>query len=400
MPRCAKLLLVTVTLFCLLDLSALGQDAATLKQHTAARAASVAALLSAGLAREGQSGYLAIVATQVSDQQKQVVTDENRDRSAIFRLIAAQTGETVDQVAALYAQRAQKLNIVATQNSNQGPVVPPNLPDSCGDKQIASNLLDRFAHDEDLKREAIQVDVVNKTVILSGAVSSDLARNYAVDMVGKNGCPITSVVNNIKIDSDKMIVGRIQQAFAKDPTLRTQHIQVDVSHGNVVLSGSVSENLVRTVAASTAGQIHGVATVTNNLRVQPHVPQGQARDSAPVHVNLTKTTLTGTWVGTFETCAQGHADISMRITESAPEDIAVSAEIAMSNAPSGTFTSHGILDPMNGFLTLQFGRWQHQPPGLAVGDIGGYVTYVNRLPAEFSGIVRQPGCGKITLRRK
>jgi len=55
---------------------------------------------------------------------------------------------------------------------------------------------------------------------------------------------------------------------------------------------------------------------------------------------------------------------------------------------------------MSGFLTLQFGRWQHQPPGLAVGDIGGYVTYVNQLPAEFSGIIRQPGCGKITLRKK
>jgi osmotically-inducible protein OsmY len=395
MMRCAKSFLVTVTLVCLFHLSAYGQDASTLKQHTAARAATVASLLSTGIVREGQSGYLVIISGQVNDQQKQVVADENRDRSAIFKLIALQTGETVDQVAALYAQRAQKLNPVVTQS----PPAAPNPSDSCGDKQIASNLLDRFSHDEDLKREAIQVDVVNKTVILSGAVSSDLARNYAVDMVGKNGCPITSVVNNIKIDSDKMIVSRVQQAFAKDPTLRAQHIQVDVSHGNVVLSGSVTENLIRTVAASTAGQIRGVATVTNNLRVQPSLPPGPVRDS-PVHVNSTKATLTGTWVGIFETCSQGHADISMRITESAPDDIAVSAEIAMSNAPSGTFTSHGILNTMSGFLTLQFGRWQHQPPGLAVGDIGGYVTYVNQLPAEFSGIIRQPGCGKITLRKK
>ncbi len=306
----------------------------------------------------------------------------------------------VNPAVAEKTEHAQKPNPVVAQTPNPSPPAAQNPPDSCGDRQIAANLQDRFANDEDLKREAIQVDVANRTVILSGAVSSDLARNYAVDMVSKNGCPVASVVNNIKIDSDKMVASRIQQAFAKDSTLRAQHIRVDVSHGNVVLSGSVTENLIRTVAASTAGQIHGAATVTNNLRVQPNPPSGPASDSPPSHGSLPKATLTGTWVGTYETCAQGHADISMRITESAPDDITVSAEIAMPNASSATFTSHGILNTMNSFLSLQFSGWQHQPPGLTVGDIGGYVTYVNQRPAEFSGIIRQPGCGKISLNKK
>jgi len=298
---------------------------------------------------------------------------------------------------------------------SQSPTpAPPTPPDSCGDRQIAANLQDRFSRDEDLKREAIQVDVANKTVILSGTVSSALARNYAVDMVSKNGCPVASVVNNLKIDSDKMIASRVQQAFAEDPTLRAQHIQVDVSHGNVVLSGSVTENLMRTVAASTAGQIHGAATVTNNLRVQPNPPSKSAPDSPswtttelkpapnspPTHGSLPKVNLTGRWVGTFETCAQGHADITVRITESAPDDIMALGEIAMPNASPGTFTSHGILNTINSFLSLQFSGWQHQPPGLTVGDIGGYVTYVNQRPAEFTGIIRQPGCGKISLKKE
>jgi osmotically-inducible protein OsmY len=401
MRHLAKLLLVTAILVCLLQSSVLAQDASTLKQGTVARAATIASLLSAGIVREDQSGFLVIIATQVSDQQRQVVTDENRDRSAIFRFIASQSGETAGQVAGLYAQRAQKLNPVVKQvQPPPPPPVAPTSPESCSDRQIAVNLQDRFARDEDIKKEAIQVDVVNKTVVLSGTVSSALARNYAVDMVNKNGCLVASVVNNLKIDSDKMIASRIQQSFTKEPTLRAQHIQVDVSHGNVVLSGSVPENLIRTVAASTADQIRGVSTVTNNIRVQANAPSAPEPDLPPNHGSLPKANLTGTWVGSYESCAQGRTDISMRITESAPSDITVSAEIAMPNGSPGIFTSHGILNTLNSFLSLQFGGWQHQPPGLSVGDIGGYVTYVNQRPAEFSGIIRPPGCGQISLKKK
>jgi osmotically-inducible protein OsmY len=301
---------------------------------------------------------------------------------------------------------APKLNTHVVPPPPPGPVVPntapvvPVAPDPCGDKQMAANLQDRFGRDEDLKAEAIQVDVANKTVILSGTVSSALARTYAVDVVGKSGCQAASVVNNLKIDSDKMIASRIQQSFSKEPTLRAQHIQVDVSRGNVVLSGSVAENLIRTVAASTAGQIRGVATVTNNIRVQASAPSTPAQDLPLAHASQPKTNLTGTWVGSYESCAQGHTDISMRITESAPDDIMVSAEIAMPNSASGTFTSHGILNTLNSFLSLQFSGWQHQPAGLSVGDIGGYVTYVNQRPAEFSGIIRPPGCGQISLKKR
>jgi hypothetical protein len=113
-----------------------------------------------------------------------------------------------------------------------------------------------------------------------------------------------------------------------------------------------------------------------------------------------QTALSGNWVGSYVTCAQGQSTLRVRLTETDPEDIRASFEIAMPNGAPATFTVSGILNTLNSFLALQFAGWQHQPPGLAMGNIGGYVTYVNQKPAAFSGIIRAPGCGQITLRKQ
>jgi hypothetical protein len=35
-----------------------------------------------------------------------------------------------------------------------------------------------------------------------------------------------------------------------------------------------------------------------------------------------------------------------------------------------------------------------------MGNIGGYVTYVNQKPDSFSGVIKSPGCGQISVRKQ
>lgn len=412
MPRNARLLFFLVLSICLLQLPTYAQDASALKQSTAARAPSVAALISSRVVREGQNGFLAMVATQPTDQARQIMSDENRDRIAIFKLIASQTSETPEQVAALYAQRAMKLNPQPLKDGAQPPPPPPVTPmtaESCTDLQFAKSLKERFAVDEDLKAYDIQVDVANKTVILSGSLSSDLERTRAAEIVQSSGCPVASLVNDLSIGvSDNALTALIKRAYGSDSELRTQHVKVEVSQGNVVLSGSVSENIMRTIAASKASAVHGVKTVTNNIQVVPVLKnskhasgEGEGISTQPsANSEAHRATLSGAWTGTFTSCAQGQSDVHVNITESAPDDITADIEIEVPGSAPGTFTTHGVLNTMNNFLSFQFSGWQHQPPGLIMGNIGGYVTITDQGPTGFSGIIRAPGCGHISLKRR
>jgi hypothetical protein len=165
---------------------------------------------------------------------------------------------------------------------------------------------------------------------------------------------------------------------------------------------------MRTIAASKASAVHGVKTVTNNIQVVPVLKNlnrspsegegipTQSSSNSEAH----RAALSGTWTGTFTSCAQGQSDVHVNITESAPDDITADIEIEVPGSAPGTFTTHGVLNTMNNFLSFQFSGWQHQPPGLIMGNIGGYVTITDQGPTGFSGIIRAPGCGHISLKRR
>lgn len=107
--------------------------------------------------------------------------------------------------------------------------------------------------------------------------------------------------------------------------------------------------------------------------------------------------LNGNWTGTFRTCAGGQSTMTMRVNEASPEDIEAAISIAMPTGAPATFTVEGVLNTMNSFLVLHFKAWTHQPPGIEVGNIGGYVTYTNQEPNGFSGLIRTPGCAQVSL---
>jgi hypothetical protein len=155
------------------------------------------------------------------------------------------------------------------------------------------------------------------------------------------------------------------------------------------------------MAASKAAQINGVLTVTNNLTVHPiEATSAPPSDSVPPPPPPQRATLTGAWTGTFTTCAQGQSNVRVAISQSGPDDITAAVEVTVPDGAPGTFVAHAVLNTMNNFLSLQFSGWQHQPPGFVMGNIGGYVMFTNDGPASFSGIVKSPGCGQITLKKQ
>jgi len=110
--------------------------------------------------------------------------------------------------------------------------------------------------------------------------------------------------------------------------------------------------------------------------------------------------LNGNWTGTYKTCAGGQSTMRMSVKESSPEDIDATVSIDMPYGTPATFTVEGVLNTMNSFLVLHLQAWQHQPPGVEIGNIGGYVTYNNQQPSGFSGMVRAPGCAAISLTKQ
>jgi osmotically-inducible protein OsmY len=69
-------------------------------------------------------------------------------------------------------------------------------------------------------------------------------------------------------DDDKRIEGEVgERLFAELPADAGQ-IQIDVTHGEVTLAGTVDTSEARRRAEDVAGSIAGVVSVINNLRVR------------------------------------------------------------------------------------------------------------------------------------
>jgi len=110
--------------------------------------------------------------------------------------------------------------------------------------------------------------------------------------------------------------------------------------------------------------------------------------------------LNGNWTGTYRTCAGGQSAMRMSVKENSPEDIEATISIDMPGGTPATFAVEGVLNTMNSFLVLHLQAWRHQPPGVEIGNIGGYVSYKDQEPGSFAGMVRAPGCAAITLTKQ
>src|SRR6266481_209466 len=101
-------------LFVLLSVTLLlADDETVLKQRVETRATTVDALRTGCLAREDADGQLRAIGS-LDAHQNQTVQEENRDRQAIFEIIAKRTRLSPDDVAKKFGERAQKQKLNCT----------------------------------------------------------------------------------------------------------------------------------------------------------------------------------------------------------------------------------------------------------------------------------------------
>ena len=104
-----KTLQLTTTVIGLTFLAAgfaIADDESALRQRVQSRSQAVVDLLAAGSVFEGSDGMLK-PAGQLEPQPAQLMREENKDREAIYALIAAKTKVPVEDVAKMYSKRAQ-----------------------------------------------------------------------------------------------------------------------------------------------------------------------------------------------------------------------------------------------------------------------------------------------------
>ena len=82
--------------------------------------------------------------------------------------------------------------------------------------------------------------------------------------------------------TDQQIASEIQTKINNESALARQNIQVTVVNGIATLSGTVTDEASRTLAANDSGTVNGVKTVLNNLVVQAATqPSVQPAETAP-----------------------------------------------------------------------------------------------------------------------
>ena len=68
---------------------------------------------------------------------------------------------------------------------------------------------------------------------------------------------------------DASITTTVKARLVEDKTVDAEAIQVETSHGNVVLSGVARTPLEKSTAESIAMKVRGVKTVQNNVALRP-----------------------------------------------------------------------------------------------------------------------------------
>ena len=69
-------------------------------------------------------------------------------------------------------------------------------------------------------------------------------------------------------DEDKRIEGEVSERLSAEVPVDAAQIQVEVTHSEVTLAGTVDTSEARRRAEDVAGSIAGVVSVMNNLRVR------------------------------------------------------------------------------------------------------------------------------------
>jgi hypothetical protein len=101
----------------------------------------------------------------------------------------------------------------------------------------------------------------------------------AAMVVAAVGCKQTAPV----VD-DATLTAQVQQRIAADSGLSSEPVQVISQGGTVTLTGGVSNNAARSLAANDAAAVTGVRQVINNITVNPETPPVSALETTPLPI--------------------------------------------------------------------------------------------------------------------
>lgn len=139
-------------------------------------------------------------------------------------------------------------------------------------------------HDDAVPYDALDIEVNDGVVTLSGTVDNLLAKQRAVRRA-RVVRGVESVIDRIRVEpapvySDSDLTRRVEQALLIDPATDEFEIEVSASGGVIALSGRVESYQEKLLAAAVASGVSGVVEVDNRIQVDYRTERsdGEIRD--------------------------------------------------------------------------------------------------------------------------
>lgn len=146
------------------------------------------------------------------------------------------------------------------------------------DKSVQEDVIRELDWEPSVRSTEIGVGVRDGIVVLSGVVDSHAAKRAAERAAGRvRGVRAVSSQLEVKPAgpaerTDGDIAWAAANALAWNALVPQDRVSVSVSHGWIVLEGSVERRFQRTAAEDAVADLAGVVGVTNLVEVRPAVP--------------------------------------------------------------------------------------------------------------------------------
>lgn len=145
------------------------------------------------------------------------------------------------------------------------------------DSAITTKLKSKLLADPVTDGLDIEIETYQGRVQLNGLADSAAERERAAE-IAREIAGVREVQNNLVVESgnrrvgqyidDKVLVARVNAAFARDPALSALSVDVEANRGVVILGGFVGGESERRRAAHIAAQVAGVQSVRNDLQIR------------------------------------------------------------------------------------------------------------------------------------
>ena len=161
---------------------------------------------------------------------------------------------------------------------------------------ITTKIQSQYFTNTDIKPWNIDVSTASGGVVtLEGAVDSEQAKNEAV-RIARETEGVTRVEDRLRVQAeareragreaaaptqpDPWVTAKIQAKYFVDDEVKARDIDVDTREGVVTLKGTVASEAERRQAVAIARNTDGVRNVTDELRVDRSVAEGDRADTA------------------------------------------------------------------------------------------------------------------------